>query len=183
VNRWVRLPIAIVYLLGIFAALVFLAWPVLLAVTLVAFVLHARFLRSLQLAVQKLVPVIGFALIVTLLQWLGGRKPPLLGLQTLFVFQLLSVFLVLFVPQGLAVPERGSPLYRIALYLLFVRHFAAILAGEVHRTIRAHGTAVQHRFGPQAMHSLVHALTSVFGRCLIRAERFYAAQWLRGLDN
>ncbi|MGO9642085.1 MAG: hypothetical protein ACLP1Y_12370 [Candidatus Acidiferrales bacterium] len=182
-NRWVRLPAAVIYLLGIFAAIVFLSWPVLLALTLVAFVLHAGLLRSLRLAVHKLVPVIGFALIVTLLQWWGGRKAPLLGLQSLFVFQLLSVFLFLFAPRGLALPERGSPLYRIVLYLLFVRHFAAILAGEVHRTLRAHGMAVQRRFGPQAMHSLVHALTSVFGRCLTRAERFYAAQWLRGLDN
>ena len=182
-NRWVRLPVAIICLFGILVALVFLSWPALLGVTLVAFVLHARLLRSLQLAVHKQVPVIGFALIVTLLQWFGGRKPPLLGLQTLFVFQLLSVFLFLLMPRGLALPERGSPLHRIVLYLLFVRHFAAILAGEVHRTIRAHGMAVQRRFGPQGMHSLVHALTSVFGRCLTRTERFYAAQWLRGLDN
>ncbi len=182
-NRWLRPFIAIIYLLAIVAALVFLAWPILLGVTLIAFVLHARLLRSLQMAVHKLVPVIGFALVVTLLQWFGGRKPPLLGLQTLFVFQLLSVFLFLFIPQGLALPERGSPLYRIVLYLLFVRHFAAILAGEVHRAIRARGMAVRRRFGPQAMHSLGHALTSIFGRCLTRAERFYAAQWLRGLDN
>ena len=182
-NRWVRVPIAIACLLGIFAAIAFLAWPVLLVVTLVAFVLHALLLRSLRLAVHKLVPIFGFALIVTLLQWFGGRKPPLLGLQTLFVFQWLSVSLFLFVPQGLPLPGRSSPFYRVVLYLLFVRHFAAILAGEVHRTIRAHGMAVQRRFGPQAMQSLAHALTSVFGRCLTRAERFYAAQWLRGLDN
>ena len=73
-NRWVRLFIAIVCLLGIFVAVAFLAWPVLLVVTLVAFVLHARLLRSLQLAVHKLISVIGFALIVTLLQWFGGPK-------------------------------------------------------------------------------------------------------------
>jgi hypothetical protein len=182
-NWWVRSLVAIVFLLGVFAVLAFGKWLVLLVATLAAFLLQVRMVRSLRIAVHRVVPILGFGFAVTLLQWFGGQKPPILGLQTLLVYLCLGVLVFLLVPQGFGLPARDSPFHRMVLYLLFVRHFVAILRGEARRVMVARGTVVRRALGPWGMSSLAHALASLFQRCLIRAERFYAAQWLRGLDS
>jgi hypothetical protein len=56
-----------------------------------------------------------------------------------------------------------------------------ILQDEAMRALTAYRLAVPHGFRPGGMRALAFSLDSLFRRCLVRAERFYAAQTLRGL--
>jgi len=67
------------------------------------------------------------------------------------------------------------------LFLLFIRHFTFILRDEAMRSLTAYRFAVPHPFRRGGIRALAYSLDSFFRRCLLRAERFYAAQLLRGL--
>ena len=75
----------------------------------------------------------------------------------------------------------GSKLAPFALYLLFIRHFSLILAGEARRLLTARSRSVFRSYGRWSFRSLTAALASLFMRAMNRAERFYAAQLLKGL--
>jgi hypothetical protein len=74
-------------------------------------------------------------------------------------------------------------LFCAALFALFVRHFAWVLLAEARRALTARAISVPNRYGAGWFHSLVHAVSAIFTRSLVRAERFYAAQWLRGIGE
>ena len=69
----------------------------------------------------------------------------------------------------------------LALLALFVRHFAGILTAESRRMLTARSLAAPFRCGPWSFRSLSFAVAAVFSRSFDRAERFYAAQRLRGI--
>ncbi len=129
-----------------------------------------------------LVPLAWFSSALLALQWIGGRPDPALPLRTAAIV-LLTVTAFRAAPwksmAGALSPR--SPFYTLGLYLLFVRHFAAILAAEAWRTLRTRSMNAPSLFRRGGASSLVWALASIVRRTLDRAERFYAAQLLKGL--
>jgi hypothetical protein len=79
-----------------------------------------------------------------------------------------------------SVPPR-SWFFQPILFFLFIRHFTSILRDEALRSLTAYRLAVPHPFRRDGFRALAYSLDSFFRRCFLRAERFYAAQLLRGL--
>jgi hypothetical protein len=127
-------------------------------------------------------PLALFCAITAALQAMAGRIDPWLPVKTFLAF-LLGFCLYLCFPwrrlPRLLRPGRARRNVPI-LFLLFIRHFAAILGEEAYRLFRARRLAVVRDCGPLGFFSLRCAVAAVFRRTLARAERFYAAQWLRG---
>ncbi len=127
-------------------------------------------------------PVALFCALMVVLQAIAGTIDPWLPVKTflafLFGYCLCLSFpwrrLPLLLRPGLA--RRNVPI----LFLLFIRHFTAILGEEAGRLLRARRLAVARERGPLGFFSLRCAVAALFRRTLARAERFYAAQWLRG---
>jgi hypothetical protein len=69
-------------------------------------------------------------------------------------------------------PVGGTVVVHAGLFLLLLRHFAAILSEEPLRVLRARSLVVSRPWGPGWLGSLAHALASVFRRAIDRAERF-----------
>jgi hypothetical protein len=116
------------------------------------------------------------------LRRLGGAVHPRLALRTVAVFAFVVPAARLILWEELLTSRRpGSALFRIALFLLLVRHFARVLAGEAWRLLTAQNLAAPRRWRHGWWGSLVWALAALFRRALLRAERFYAAQLVRGL--
>jgi hypothetical protein len=143
---------------------------------------HVAAGRGLVPLIRSLVPVALFAAAVVALQWLSGTAGYTLPMRTLAVF-LLSTAAFRIVPwesaAGRLSPE--SRLYAVGLFLLFVRHFSAILIDESRRTFQARSLCVNRKFGRGSFTSLAGAVAAVFRRALARAERFYAAQSISGI--
>jgi len=130
------------------------------------------------------IPVALFAAVLALLEYAARREVSMLGLRTLAVF-LLSTAAFHSLPGArwaLRSPPKSAR-HRAALFSFFVAHFARILGTEIRRALVAHKLAAPRRGGPGWFGSLTHALAGVLVRSLVRAERFYAAQWLRGLGQ
>lgn len=133
-------------------------------------------------ALRMAVPLALFCAATAGLQAIAGRVDPWLPVKTflafLFGFCLYLCFPWRWLPRllrpGLA--RRNVPI----LFLLYIRHFAAILGEEASRLFRAWRLAVARERGPLGFFSLRCAVAAMLRRTLIRAERFYAAQWLRG---
>ena len=127
-------------------------------------------------------PVALFAGAVALLQWINGTTDFAVPLRTVTVFLLLSSAISLAPWTWMA--DSLSPrshLYHAGLFLLFIRHFAAVLQGETRRTLQARAMAAPRLLHAGGTQALAQAVASVFRRTLIRAERFYAAQSLSGI--
>jgi energy-coupling factor transporter transmembrane protein EcfT len=71
----------------------------------------------------------------------------------------------------------------LVLFALFIRHFAMIFASESRRVLQARSLGISRTYGRGWFRSLVAALVALIGRSLSRAERFYAAQSLRGFTE
>ena len=129
---------------------------------------------------HALPPLLMFAAVLVLLQWLGGGVTTL-PLKTIAV-AIAGILLFRLVPWG-AISRRTaprSPLFSLLLFLLVLRHFAGILAIEARRVFQARALCIGRRYGPGWFGSLIHALGALFRRSLARAERFCAALLVQG---
>lgn len=148
----------------------------------IGFTVRLVFAGDRRQALLMLWPITFFAGVLVALQWVGGGLDWRLPLRTVTVF-LLATSAAGLVPWDrllLRVKPR-SPLYTFALFLLILRHFVQILGMEARRMILARRLAAPRRHGAGWFTSLTWATAGVFRRSLVRAERFYAAQLLRGL--
>jgi energy-coupling factor transporter transmembrane protein EcfT len=131
----------------------------------------------------RLAPLAVFAAGLATLQWLAGTLDPWLPLKTLAAFAL-GVAAFAAIPWRRLSRRLGSGRwwYAPVLFLFFLRHFTAILGDEPVRVLRARSLVISRRYGVGWLASLAHALAALFRRAIDRAERFYAAQLVRGLS-
>jgi hypothetical protein len=126
-------------------------------------------------------PVTLFALIITLLQLLWRQLDVTIAAKTLAVFWFsTTAFRLVPWPRLVGAIHPGSRFSALVLYLLFIRHFACILTSESRRLFNARSYSIVNPHGRWAFRSLAAALVMLFLRVMIRAERFYAAQLLKG---
>jgi len=134
--------------------------------------------------VKRLLPILVFAAALAVIEWAGGRPLTTLPLVTVAAFAVTVTLARLVRWQGRIFRVRpGSRSYHALLFALFVRHFAGILGAETRRVLIARRLATPRAWKPGAARSLLFALAALFGRALTRAERFYAAQSLRGMTD
>jgi hypothetical protein len=155
--------------------------PLAVAVALVLLPLLCLRRERVRLLAASL-PILVFAATLVALQAWAGAVDLAIPLRAMAVF-LLTTTAARVAPWEWAA-GRLSPagrLYAVGLFLLFVRHFTAILAEESRRTLRARALLAPALLRPAGFSSLAHALASIFRRALVRAERFYAAQLLNGI--
>lgn len=130
------------------------------------------------------VPIVVFAGGLALLEIVTQGRVSRAPVRALAVFSLLTAASRVWPwPDLLGRIRPGGLLWAPALFALVTRHFVEILQTETVRVVRAWSWRAPHRFGPLAFRSLSLALVAIFTRCWIRAERFYAAQRLRGLGT
>jgi hypothetical protein len=141
---------------------------------------------SIEVAIRRtiywLVPILLFCAVLAFLEWIDHRTVSALPLKALVSYlALASAFRIMpWVALVRSVPTQ-SRFFPPVLFLLFIQHFTFILRDEALRSLSAYHLAVPHRFRRGGMRALAYSLDSFFRRCLLRAERFYAAQLLRGL--
>jgi hypothetical protein len=171
-------------MMGALAAVLSRDLATLLALVATGLLAHFLATRSFRSGLRRLAPILIFAGVLAGLQWLGGAAEPRLALKAVAVFVLVvpAVRLVRW-DELLARREPGSPLFGAALFLLLVRHFVRVFAEEARRLLTAQGLAAPRRWRHGWWASLVWALVALFRRALARAERFYAAQLVRGLES
>jgi hypothetical protein len=131
-----------------------------------------------------LVPILLFAAMLAMMQWVAGMPVTRLWLRTILVF-LATMVVVRLLPWErwiFRVRER-TWLFWTALFALFVRHFVAILFREGQRTLTARRLSVPNGYGAGWFRSLAFALSAFLSRSLTRAERFYVAQLVRGIGE
>lgn len=135
-------------------------------------------------ACVSVVPILAFAALLAVIQQLSAGRVSLVPARTIVVFLLLSSATRLAAPAlELTGVRPQSALWRLVLFALITRHFAAILRVETARAVRAWSLCAPRRFDPMAWRSLSWALVTIVLRCWRRAECFYAAQRLRGLGT
>jgi energy-coupling factor transporter transmembrane protein EcfT len=131
---------------------------------------------------QPLLPIALFATGLAAVQLVSAGGVTLLPVKTVVVFLLARVAWRVSPPiNALETARPHSRLWTLALFLLVTHHFVQILKTETARVWRAWALRVPRRFGPLGLRSLSWAVVAVSLRCWTRAERFYAAQRLRGL--
>jgi len=139
--------------------------------------------RNRRHALAALWPILFFAFLLILLQKAGGAIDWTLPVKTVTIFALVLTAVRLIPWTELLRRARpSSPAFTLFLFALLVRHFVGILGAEAMRVMIARRQAVPARYGRGWFRSLTWAAAAVFRRSLERAERFYAAQSLRGLD-
>jgi hypothetical protein len=133
---------------------------------------------------RRLAPILLFAAVLFLMQWVSGRGLTALPFVTIAVFLVVALLGRLIPWQSLAARVRpGSQFFSLVLFLHITHHFVRILGQETVRVLQARRLCIRRRWGPGAFRSLAWALAGVFRRSMVRAERFYAAQMLRGLGE
>ena len=143
--------------------------------------LRAAIWKNLSASLRSALPVVLFAVVLVLMQWLARVPVTNLAAKTLAIFLFsTAAFRLLPWTDAVAATRPGTILHGFFLYLLFVRHFANILQSEAARVLHARALCLARPYGRGAFASLVWGLVSLFSRSLARAERFYAAQLLRG---
>jgi hypothetical protein len=147
-----------------------------------AFLARALLLRDFRKCIRHALPVFLFCAILVVLEFIAHRSLSNLALKTFVCYAIvvLSVHLMPWTVMVRSVSPR-SCLFAPVLFLLFVHHFTAILQEETRRSLTAYRMAVPHPFRRGGVRALAFSLDSLFCRCLLRAERFYAAQTLRGI--
>jgi hypothetical protein len=125
-----------------------------------------------------------FAVSIALAEWWSTGRPGTLALKTLAAAAI-SVALLAFLPwkRWVASSDPRGPWFRAALFLLALHHFYRILTEEALRLMRARSLCVRRETGPMALASLAAAVGDLIRRTLNRAERFYAALVLEGLEG
>jgi len=142
--------------------------------------------RRLIRAFRRWLPIVVFAGGVYLLRCVSARSlatgdGALLAIRILFVYAV-ATWLGLALWLGDMTPPRGRLMFRAFLFACFTRHFAIVLTNECHNSLRARKLAAPSLWSKSGMSSLVYSCVNIFTRTLLRAERFYAAQLLKGLD-
>jgi len=138
--------------------------------------------RNVARALRAALPILVFALSLTAVQIIFGMPVTnLAGKAVASFFFITSAFRIYPWANLIAGVSPGSPLFMLTCYLLFVRHFFFIFTSEAVRLLQARSLCITEPYGRGSFRSLVAALASLFERSLLRAERFYAAQLLRGL--
>ncbi len=143
-----------------------------------------KLLRSLKRSLLMSIPVIVFAATLALLQWFSGDGIEWsLPIRTILVFLVVTtvVRLLPWVEWLERLPPRGR-VFHAVLFFFLIRHFVLILGTEAHRAMVARRMAVPNEFGPAWFSSLRGAVSGILRRSLIRAERFYMAQSIRGIE-
>ncbi|MCC7175664.1 MAG: hypothetical protein IT159_10755 [Bryobacterales bacterium] len=140
--------------------------------------------RRLTRRLLPLLPIVLFAGMLALMQWVAGMPVTWLWLKTIVVC-LAAMAVVRFLPwdRWLFRLRRGSLLFQLTLFALFVRHFAVILLAEARRALTARSLAAPNQYGKGWFRSLACAVSSFFARSILRAERFYAGLWVRGIGE
>jgi hypothetical protein len=166
-------------------AAVAVAWSTQLWVLICALpgglILNILVWKSAAQSLRAMLPVAIFVAVLASLQWLYQGIRFETAAKTLAVFWLTASAFRMIPWNRLANFIRpGSPISAIILYMLFIRHFALILVGESRRVLTARSRAVLRPYGSWSFRSLSAALISLFLRAINRAERFYAAQILKG---
>ena len=127
-------------------------------------------------------PIVLFATVLAALQLASTGTVSMLPAKAVVVFLLLNaVWRAWPFVNALDGVRPGSRLWTWVLFILVTRHFIEILQTEAVRVFRAWALRVPRRFGPLGFRSLSWAVVAIVVRCWVRAERFYAAQRLRGL--
>jgi energy-coupling factor transporter transmembrane protein EcfT len=138
--------------------------------------------NSLIARLRAAAPIFVFAGLLALMQWISTGAVTLLPLETIAVFLLVKTTLrILPWRASIFALRPRSWLYTPLLFALFVGHFVAIFGMESRRVLTARSLCLSRSCGRGSLRSLVFALAALFSRTLLRAERFYAAQRLRGL--
>lgn len=137
--------------------------------------------KSVVKSLRALLPITIFVLAIGLIQWIYHEPDLEIAAKTLAVFWLTaSAFRLIPWSQSGNAFRTGSRLSASLLYLLFIRHFALIFAEESKRLLTARSRTVFKPYGRWSFRSIVSAIASLFLRAMNRAERFYAAQMLKG---
>ncbi|MGC8793431.1 MAG: hypothetical protein ACP5U2_08575 [Bryobacteraceae bacterium] len=140
--------------------------------------------RDWRRAARALWPLALFAGLLAGLEWLARRRVSELGLRALAVGWLAQAAASGFSPARLLLGRRaGSWPFRTLLFGALVEHFSRVLEDEAVRVLIAHRLAAPRRWRAGWFWSLAQGLANLIQRTLVRAERFYAAQWLRGLGE
>lgn len=138
--------------------------------------------RSWRQALRFGLPVLTATILFWALQQLAANPPRLLPLKMVAVFLFASTAFRVFPWTEVLLQAPQDKLgFHVALYFLFVRHFAVILGEETMRLLRAWRWSHRGLKGRLFIRSLAHAVAALFNRCFIRAECFFAAQLLKGL--
>lgn len=138
--------------------------------------------RPLRRALLATAPVAVTAVTYYLLQVLAGSAAIILPLKMMVVFFCLSTALAVFPWEALLSKSRpGSRGFHALLYIHLIGHFLNILGEETLRVLRAWKWSSRGARGSVRLRALRGTLSGLFLRSLGRAERFYAAQLVRGL--
>jgi len=132
----------------------------------------------------SLTPVASFAILLASFELLARGRPSTLALRAMAVCWLAQACVQGMAPSRWALSSSPRSLaYRVGLFAAFVEHFAHLFGSGTARALVAWRLAAPRAWRSGWFHSLAHALARIVERSLVRAERFYAAQWLRGLGE
>ncbi|MEB2364405.1 MAG: hypothetical protein OZ929_23960 [Bryobacterales bacterium] len=166
------------------AVLALSSGPGMLISTIVAGLsVHLALGTGARAVLHAAVPVVIFATALTGFQWLGDTVDIRLPLRVIAVFALSTAAARLLPPPGLTSLSPRSRFRIPVLFLLLVRHFSLVLIAEVKRTFQARALCISSNYNRSSFQSLVWATAAVFRRSFDRAERFYAAQMVGGLEE
>jgi hypothetical protein len=180
--KFLRLVGALVLTLAAGAAAVIANPEWLLAAILLAVFLRAIAFGSVSRSIRSMLPIVMFAGVLALMQWVSSAPVSSLPVKTIAVFLLFTTASRLLPwPDVISAVRPGRKLFGLVLFALFVRHFADIFVRESLRVLQARSLRISRPWGRGAFASLVAAVAALVGRSLVRAERFYAAQSVRGL--
>lgn len=144
---------------------------------------HVALGSGARSVLRATVPIVIFAAVLTGFQWLGDAADIRLPLRAIAVFALSTAAARLAPTPGLASLSPRSCFRVPALFLLLMRHFSLVLIGEVKRTFQARALCISSNCNQSGFQSLAWATAAVFRRSFDRAERFYAAQMVGGLEE
>jgi hypothetical protein len=132
-------------------------------------------------ALRAALPILVFALSLAGVQLIFGMPVTNLAGKAVASFFFIAAAVRIYPWADLiAQVPPASSFFALACYLLFVRHFFFIFTSEAVRLLQARSLCLPKPYGRGSFRSLVAALAALFERSLLRAERFYAAQLLRG---
>jgi hypothetical protein len=152
---------------------------ILLLAALVGFQLVVT--RNLKNIVFRYWSVLIFAASIYVLQSFSHNNDSAISIQILFVYSCAWWMSRLTTAGHVPVPA-AKPVLRLYLFAHFIRHFTEILGAETRRMLTARGLAAPHLYSRTGLVSLAHSMAAILFRSFTRAERFYAAQCLKGLD-
>jgi hypothetical protein len=137
--------------------------------------------RNVTKALRAALPILVFALSLAAVQIIFGMPATnLAGKAVASFFFITSAFRIYPWADLIARIPPGSSIFALACYLLFVRHFLFIFTSEAVRLLQARSLCITKPYDRGSFRSLVAVLAALFAGSLLRAERFYAAQLLRG---